>query len=495
MSSTSSTSRCSTFWFGQVNSRPLSLFRLGIALLLLKEALLHLPLNDVFYSDSGVLPRAVLWTLPQPHQLSLLSLFDALPDGWMAACLFSVWAVVAFLLLIGFRTRLMTIFNFLIIASVHARNPYLLSGADTLLRLLSFWMIFIPLDHAYTWRSLQKWRLSSPHPALDSPSLNSEREQGGEVNAFPVRLLQIQVALVYLMAGLFKLLGEHWRDGSALSDVLQLGSWLRPTGNWLSANAPDGLLRVTTYLIIALELAFAFLVFAPFWQPKLRYLAIASAALMHLGIALVMTTPLLDFVFVFSVSYLIFLPSPIPTASAPPRHPLWLLAPAALMLCVFWQNADDLRQLGITGLPALPTPIEALLYLSGLHQNWQLFSPMPVQIDSAIVIPGTFSDQIRIDLQTGKPPAATISAAPTDIAAYRWIAFNLFMVQSHPASVLDAWSRYLCRRYNTPEGTQSGIRLVTLQIRALTRRVHAPGQKPNPLQDDLLWLHACSAEQ
>ena len=46
------------YWFGQVESRPLSLFRIFFGLLVLKNALYSIPLAQLFYSDEGIVPRA-----------------------------------------------------------------------------------------------------------------------------------------------------------------------------------------------------------------------------------------------------------------------------------------------------------------------------------------------------------------------------------------------------------------------------------------------------
>ncbi|MCI0349187.1 MAG: hypothetical protein L0Z53_07160 [Acidobacteriales bacterium] len=75
------------YWFGQIDSRPLSVFRIVFALLLLKDALYHLPLAGLFYSDAGLVPRAVLLDgLARPERFSLM---DALGHEWIAAVFFS----------------------------------------------------------------------------------------------------------------------------------------------------------------------------------------------------------------------------------------------------------------------------------------------------------------------------------------------------------------------------------------------------------------------
>lgn len=459
-------------WFGQLDSRSLSFFRIGIGLVLLKDALLRMPLSEVFYSDSGIVPRAVVGKLTT--HLGSISLMQALGQAWMAAAFFVLWAVVVFCLLIGFRTRLMCVLNFILIVSVHARNPYLVTGADDMLRLLSFWMMFIPLNHHY---SVDRYFGS-----------RAGRHSANTAFAFPVRLLQLQVAISYLAAGLFKLSGVSWRSGTSVFYVLQLDSMLRPTGQWLAANSSVGLLTFLTYGVLVGELAFIVLVFAPFGQPFFRYLGLTLMGLMHLGIALTMTTPLVDFLLVFGVSYLVFLPrlrSTSPVFVSFPRSRCGLtFALGMIMGLVIWENIS-----GLSGMSKSTVFLEGV-EAAGLGQAWTLFSPEPLQNDAYIAVPGRFADDTRIDLRTGNPFEVVILSLPSGFDSYRWGGFQLQVIDNHPDALLDAWSRYYCNLYN---GGGSNSALVTIQIRVVSRLIHAPGQKINPIRDDLLWIHACSS--
>ncbi len=242
------------FWFGQVNSRSLSLFRVGIALVLLRDALLHIPIAAAFYSDSGLTSRAAVRALLTDHPLRF-SLLDGIGQPWLATLFFLGWAGVSLCLFVGYKTRLAAALNFICVLSIYWRNPFITSGADDILRVVSFWMLFIPLNHHY---ALDTWHKTQPEQTTD---------------AFPVRLLQVQLALIYLGAGLSKLLGIQWTDGTALFYVLQLDSLLRPLGHWLRSVAPLGSLQGLTYSVLLLEISFPILIFAPVKQPALRHLA------------------------------------------------------------------------------------------------------------------------------------------------------------------------------------------------------------------------------
>jgi hypothetical protein len=66
------------------------------------------------------------------------------------------------------------------------------------MRVLSFWMMFLPLDHFYSVNML--------------PTEHNSKT----TYAFPLRMIQLQVALIYLVTGILKLMGSSWRSGDAL---------------------------------------------------------------------------------------------------------------------------------------------------------------------------------------------------------------------------------------------------------------------------------------
>jgi hypothetical protein len=60
--------------------------------------------------------------------------------------MFMIHIIAGILLAIGYRTRLMTIVNFVLITSLQARNILVLHGGDVLMKLLCFWAMFLPLE-------------------------------------------------------------------------------------------------------------------------------------------------------------------------------------------------------------------------------------------------------------------------------------------------------------------------------------------------------------
>ncbi|HEV8267230.1 MAG TPA: hypothetical protein VGR00_03310, partial [Thermoanaerobaculia bacterium] len=196
--------------------RSLALFRVSIALLLLGDLFRRSLDLRVFYTDRGVLPRTTLLSaLPNPHHLSLY-----LANGSVAftTALFLAAAVAAAALLVGFRTRAASVVSWLLLLSLHSRNPMVLDGGDALLLTFVFWGMFLPLGAVF---SIDRALDPSPKPA---PS----RVFSAATVAF-----FLQVAFLYWFTAALKT-GPEWRtDGSAVYYALRTPYFVQPFGRLL----------------------------------------------------------------------------------------------------------------------------------------------------------------------------------------------------------------------------------------------------------------------
>ncbi|MGM0389997.1 MAG: HTTM domain-containing protein, partial [Natrinema limicola] len=118
-----------------IDQRALGAFRIALGVLLLADlTMLRLPGLVTFYTDAGVFPRSTLLeAYPTVGRVSIHALSGA---AWFQAVLFALAGGFALLLLVGYRTRLATLGSLVLFASLHARNPHLVNGGDTIL--LSF---------------------------------------------------------------------------------------------------------------------------------------------------------------------------------------------------------------------------------------------------------------------------------------------------------------------------------------------------------------------
>jgi hypothetical protein len=136
-------------------------------------------------------------------------------------------------------------------------------GGDVVLRLLAFGVALGPSGRAL--------------------SVDALRERGparATMPAWPIRLLQIQSALIYFTSGVAKLHGSSWRDGSAIAAALSVPPIARFDLTSILARAPV-VPRVMGWLTVAWEIGFPLLVFS---SRLGRRLALRVGVAFHLGI-------------------------------------------------------------------------------------------------------------------------------------------------------------------------------------------------------------------
>ena len=94
----------------------------------------------------------------------------------------------------------------------------------------------------------------------------------------------LQICLVYGIAGLTKVQGETWRNGTALYYALRAGEFTWPGHSELIFH--NGfLLTFLAYATVAFQVSFPFLLFM---NARTRTLAVLAGLTFHLGIALFM---------------------------------------------------------------------------------------------------------------------------------------------------------------------------------------------------------------
>ena len=123
----------------QVDLRSLALFRITIGICLLAYLIGRIPTLREFYTDAGVLPHSPGLSL---HGLS---------GQWTVQLGLILLAVVFALGFIsGYRSRLCAAVSWVLLTSLHSRNPVLVLGGDDLLRLLLFCSIFVPVGARFS---------------------------------------------------------------------------------------------------------------------------------------------------------------------------------------------------------------------------------------------------------------------------------------------------------------------------------------------------------
>ena len=274
-------------WFGEIDLAPVGLFRIAYGVLFFNWIWQLWPDLGAFFTDEGILPRASSLSLAS-DRFSILMAFGA---SWQVALFWAASLVVAVMVIVGYRSRLACALAFIATISFQERNPLILDGSDLVYRMLPFWLTFASPGARYS---------------LDAALQRARGESvSGTGWAFPVRLLQLQVAWIYLATGLEKMLGTKWPGGTATYYAMQLKhTFGRGYADFLVRN--DIIVRAMTWGTLAVELGFLPAVFFPAFQPYLTLLAVAGAAMLHMGIALFMNVG--NFPVIMLAALILFLP-------------------------------------------------------------------------------------------------------------------------------------------------------------------------------------------
>ncbi len=279
------------------DARSLAVFRIAIATLVLLDIVNRAGDLSAFYTDEGVLPRHVLHDLTPRWQPSLHGFSGSFS---YELALFAITGVLAVGMLLGFYTTLSTALCWGLITSLAARNPVILNGGDTYLRMLLFWSIFLPL--ADTW-SVDAWRRCKQSKVHTFIAASIKTPQARVTTSLGCIALAIQVMLIYLTAGIPKAWVDSWQVGDAVKISLSMKELVTPFGSFL-LNFPR-LLWLLSYATLALEIIGPIvLVFSGGWG---RLFTIGLFVIFHLGLAMCFSIGLFPFVCI--AAFIPFIPS------------------------------------------------------------------------------------------------------------------------------------------------------------------------------------------
>jgi len=244
-----------SFWFQPQPMYTLGVVRMAFGALAILWGLWLLPMRDGLLDANGVTPT-------QPSTAHTWGLFAVWNTNGAMLIGIVVLVLAAFALLVGWHSRLAAILVFILIMSFERRIPLAFNSGDALVRIEALFIAISPCGAAL--------------------SLDQRRTTGSFWSAqtrpnWPIRLLQVQLSIIYIAAAQVKLSGEPWLHGTAVSYVLRLEDMQRVIApEWFATNALA--MNMLTWGTIAVELAVGILV----WFPRFRPWVLAAGVLMHL---------------------------------------------------------------------------------------------------------------------------------------------------------------------------------------------------------------------
>ncbi len=448
---------------------PVALFRILFGVLLFNWFWQLFPNLTAFFTDEGILPRREL-ALLEPDRLSLLNLSG---DWWPVAIVWVVSCVVALALTLGWHTRVMCVLSFALVSTFSWRDPLILDGSDLVFRFVPLWLAFTPAG--------QLWSLDA-----------RQRRDGPAVRAWalPIRVLELQIAWIYLATGLEKLGGIDWIVGTAAYYALQLEhTFARP---WAHAVAVDPTLsRLISWYTLAVELAFLPLAMIP--SRMTRLVAAVAAAAMHFGILVLMNVG--NFPLVMIATCVLFVPaewihrlrrndvSNVPAAPRAGSRAVVVLLPllaATVFVTAVPSQLDAIRPRGDVG---------RTLRSMSLDQRWDMFSPNSARSDGWMIAPATLADGTRLDLFSQRG-ADDRSGRYSDPLYTRWSKVHERIASGFYAGYRSEYARHFCRTRNSRLGPGQSP-LASFELLYVERTIRAPGEGPPLISENRLHSQQC----
>lgn len=272
--------RWNWFFYESVDPASCAAIRIGYSALLLLMLLVQWPDVEFWFSENGVLPLAASRNVIDPDAQTLFSLLPT--DTLTIQVCYAVFILQAGLLLIGFKSRFQAICLLVWLTSFHHRNGLLIDGEDTVFRIFAFLLAFSPCGCRW---SVDSW-LYRRRSGCEVPL--------AEGSAWALRLMQIQMTIIYVSTAWEKLNGNAWLDGTALyyasrlDDVFGRG----PVPDFLFNNLTA--LKWMTWSVLAVEV----LLPIGLWIRETRRAAIVVGIVLHLSIEWMMNLFLFEWIMI-----------------------------------------------------------------------------------------------------------------------------------------------------------------------------------------------------
>lgn len=246
------------FWFRPEATSTLAVLRVVFGLVALGWTVALAPDLGAFFGRGGLVSGG-------PGAAGVWGVLAVFHSDLAVQVLFAFVLVACIALTVGYHSRLAALLVFVGILSFERRDPFVFNTGDGLIRLIAFYLMLAPAGVAL---SVDRWR--------------SARDRFWE---FPLRapwalrLMQIQLSIVYISGLWIKLQGTTWNNGTAVSYAMRISDLTRlPLPAFLTHSAL--MANLMTYGTLAVEFSVPILV----WNRRLRPWVLLVGVGLHLGI-------------------------------------------------------------------------------------------------------------------------------------------------------------------------------------------------------------------
>jgi hypothetical protein len=250
--------RWNGFWFEPTPTSTLALLRICFGAVVFAWAVSLAPDLSAFFSSAGI-------AAGQAAGPGVWGVLGIAPAGGVVLGVYAATLVGSLALAAGWRTRLASVVVFVGLLSFERQDPWVFNSGDGLLRVIAFYLMLAPAGAAL---SIDRWRRDAER-FWEFPSRAP----------WAIRLMQIQLSVIYLAGVWDKVQGTTWNNGTAVSYALRVSDLAAlPVPAFLS-HSPV-LVNVLTFGTLATELGIGILV----WSRSLRRWVLSAGVVFHVAI-------------------------------------------------------------------------------------------------------------------------------------------------------------------------------------------------------------------
>lgn len=371
------------------DDRSLSIFRILFGLTLLLNNLLRTCEGrlEAFYTDEGILPRALMFS-QRTSGWSLLDAFSSLSEARIA---FALITMVYVAYTIGLFTRYTKWLAVLCLISLYHRNLLVNDGSDWVMRFLALWTAFLPLG--------RRW-------SIDSRFFRGARFLNEPGSRLATIGFCVNLSLSYLLNFLQKD-GYAWSSGDAVRRVL----WNAMVGTPLAVATRESalcpFLDTLTYATISLELALSIMILLSLRLVWARRITFFMILILHGGFGSMLY--LGTFVPIYLATAFIFLPGRdldrfrwTRSENSPRVVRSWFAGCLAVMMCAWCavmlvlENPIVPERIRTGLLGVVPQYVRVWMHVPGISQRWYMFTAPSLET-SALLIAARRQDGSLVD--------------------------------------------------------------------------------------------------
>ena len=370
---------------GDIHALPLDVARIVVGAVLFVYFLFALRQARDFSDPDGLIDHGLVCRLFPPTRVSA---FQPGMPGMLFRVVFMCACVAALLVVAGIWPRAAGAFLFVAAVSTYRWNVLAAYLDDAMIHIFCLWLVLLPVGSTLNVPDLVAGR-GGAVPGVEGAAGAGDSVLDGwlaaTVPGAAPRAFMANMAMVYVVAGLWKFTSPMWRDGSAMHAALRMPI-ARAPGFWtLRWRVP---LRLVTWAALVVEPLLALIFVLPAGSPA-KWVLVAGAVVFHLGIALTLKIPYSNCAMLGA----------IPLALGPEMMRGWaggaavgggggvgagagpgvagwvaLVLVSVVAVQVVWEAANTGRRLRPRHSPSgWDNPVRALLWMAGIFQSYRLF--------------------------------------------------------------------------------------------------------------------------